>query len=101
MKLYKYNKSTLQYEYVNIPINFLKTLLGLFSLQIGIFFWARYTKQQDKITNVEQLIDEYLNVEIYNQQIKLDIPNESIVNLDQLKQKVDLIKPINDIKLTK
>jgi hypothetical protein len=46
----------------------------------------------------QYLIDEYLNVEIYNQQIKLDIPNESIVNLDQLKQKVDLIKPINDIK---
>ena len=33
------------------------------------------------------LIDEYLNVEIYNQQIKLEIPNESVVNLDQLKQK--------------
>jgi len=46
----------------------------------------------------QYLIDEYLNVEIYNQQIKLEIPNESIVNLDQLKQKVDLIKPINDIK---
>ena len=46
----------------------------------------------------QYLIDEYLNVEIYNQQIKLEIPNESIVNLNQLKEKVDLIKPINDIK---
>ena len=34
----------------------------------------------------------------YNQQIKLEIPNESIVNLDQLKHQVDLIKPLNIIK---
>jgi uncharacterized FlgJ-related protein len=54
MKLYKYNKSTLQYEYVNIPINFLKTLLGLFSL--FLFLGLAIPSQKEYVTDTETVL---------------------------------------------
>lgn len=54
MKLYKYNKSTLQYEYVNIPINFLKTLLGLFSL--FLFLGLAIPSQKEYVADNETVL---------------------------------------------
>lgn len=48
---------------------------------------------------LDYLIDEFLNVEIYDKQINLKVPNESIENLKQLKQKLDLVAPIEDIRI--
>jgi hypothetical protein len=48
---------------------------------------------------LDYLIDEFLNVDIYDKQLNLKIPNNSINNLEQMKKKVDLLEPINDIRI--
>jgi hypothetical protein len=48
---------------------------------------------------LDHLIDEFLNVEVYDKQINLKVPNESIENLKQLKKKLDLVEPIEDIRI--
>jgi len=48
---------------------------------------------------LDYLIDEYLNEEVYNKQLNLKIPNESIENLQQMKAKINMLEPINDIRI--
>ena len=48
---------------------------------------------------LDYLIDEYLNEEVYNKQLNLKIPNQSIENLQQMKTKVNMLDPINDIRI--
>lgn len=48
---------------------------------------------------LDYLIDEYLNEEIYNKQLNLKIPNESVENLQQMKKKINMLDPINDIRI--
>ena len=48
---------------------------------------------------LDYLIDEYLNEEIYNKQLNLKIPNESVENLQQMRKKINMLEPINDIRI--
>lgn len=48
---------------------------------------------------LDYLIDEYLNEEIYNKQLNLKIPNDSVENLQHMKKKINLLDPINDIRI--
>ena len=48
---------------------------------------------------LDYLIDEFLNVEIYDKQLNLKIPNESVTNLNQLKKKLNIPNTTNNIKL--
>ena len=54
MKLYKYNKTKLQYEPANIPLNFLKTILAICTL--FLFLGLAIPTQKEYITNTETVL---------------------------------------------
>ena len=54
MKLYKYNKTKLQYEPANIPVNFFKTTLAVFTL--FLFLGLAIPTQKEYITNTETVL---------------------------------------------
>tara|TARA_Y100000356_G_scaffold58258_1_gene47234 strand:- start:1393 stop:1953 length:561 start_codon:yes stop_codon:yes gene_type:complete len=54
MKLYKYNKTKLQYEPANIPVNFFKTILAVFSL--FLFLGLAIPTQKEYVTNTETVL---------------------------------------------
>ena len=54
MKLYKYNKTKLQYEPANIPVNFFKTILAVFTL--FLFLGLAIPTQKEYVTNTETVL---------------------------------------------